>query len=64
MTPNESKLELTGTWARAMPATDRWQSLQASISRQAAPAFGWARRSSMTCRWRAVPASVSALSRI
>jgi len=64
MNGTEPKLILIGTWMRATPAADRWQSLQASISRQPAPAFGWARRSSMNCRWRAVPAGVSTPPRI
>jgi hypothetical protein len=40
--------------------TNRWQSFQALISKQAEPVYGWARRSSVPSRWRAVPASVSA----
>jgi hypothetical protein len=60
MTTSDSKLKLIGNWQRDTATTDRWHSLQSSISRQAAPAYGWARRLSVNCRWRAVPASVSA----
>jgi len=59
MSRNEPKSKPIASWQRGPVTPDRWQSLQSSISRQAAPAYGWARRSSMTCRWRAVPASVS-----
>jgi hypothetical protein len=60
MNGNDAKLELIGTRTGRPAPTDRWQSLQALISKQAEPAYGWARRSSVICRWRAVPASVSA----
>lgn len=55
-----SALMTRGGWTRETAPADRWQSLQASISKQAEPVYGWARRSSVICRWRAVPASVSA----
>lgn len=60
MQTHDAKLKLIGTWTRETAPADRWQSLQASISKQAEPVYGWARRSSVICRWRAVPASVSA----
>ena len=59
MSRSEPKLTLIGAWRCTPAIPDRWHSLQSSIWRQAAPAYGWALRSSVTCRWRAVPASVS-----
>ena len=53
-------LMTSGASARETAATDRWQSFQSLISKQAEPVYGWARRSSVPSRWRAVPASVSA----
>ena len=56
----KSDLMTRGAWTREGAATDRWQSFQALISKQAEPVYGWARRSSVPSRWRAVPASVLA----
>jgi hypothetical protein len=60
MQTREANLKLIGTGTRETAATDRWQSFQALISKQAEPVYGWARRSSVPSRWRAVPASVLA----